>query len=191
MDVQILDISKQKEKIILSEKANNNNEVKESSFKSYQEGDVVDGKITGIVDFGAFVRLEDGIEGLIHISEIDWSLVQNPGDVLKEGESVKAKIIKIEDGKIFLSLKALKKDPWKEIEKKHKEGDVIKGTVSKFVAFGVFIEIEGGIQGLCHISEFKTREKAEEVLEVGKTYDFKILSINAAERRLSLRVVEE
>jgi small subunit ribosomal protein S1 len=190
MDVQILDISKQKEKIILSEKANSNSEVKESSFKSYKEGDVVDGKITGIVDFGAFVRLEDGIEGLIHISEIDWSLVQNPGDVLKEGESVKAKIIKIEDGKIFLSLKALKKDPWKEIEKKHKEGDVIKGTVSKFVAFGVFIEIEGGIQGLCHISEFKTREKAEEALEVGKTYDFKILSINAGERRLSLRVVE-
>jgi small subunit ribosomal protein S1 len=189
MSVQILDISKQKEKIILSEKANSD-ESKESSFKSYKEGDIVDGKVTGIVDFGAFVRLDDGIEGLVHISEIDWSLVQNPNDVLKEGEDIKAKIIKIEDGKIFLSLKALKKDPWKEIEKKHKEGDVIKGTASKFVAFGVFIEIEGGIQGLCHISEFKTREKAEETLKVGKTYDFKILSINAAERRLSLRVME-
>ncbi len=190
MDVQIIDISKQKEKIILSEKAKDS-ESKEDSFKTHKEGDVVKGKVTGIVDFGAFVRLDDGIEGLIHISEIDWSLVESPHDALKEGEEVEAKIIKIEDGKIFLSLKALKKDPWKEIEKKHKEGDVIKGTVSKFVAFGVFIEIEGGIQGLCHISEFKTQEKAEEVLEVGKTYNFKILSINAGERRLSLRVVEE
>ncbi len=190
MEVRILDLSKENEKIILSEKVKEMEE-KQLSLDAYKEGDVVDGEVTGIVDFGAFVRFDDGIEGLIHISEMDWSLVESPHDILKEGEKVKAKIIKIQDGKVFLSLKALKEDPWKKIEKDYKEGDVIKGSVSKFVSFGAFVEIEEGIQGLCHISEFQTREKMEEVLEIGKTYDFKILSIDASDHRLSLRVVEK
>ncbi len=190
MSVRILDISKENEKIILSEKAKDSEE-KQASLGTYKEGDVVEGEVTGIVDFGAFVRFGDGIEGLIHISEMDWSLVENPGDILKEKEKIKAKIIKIENGKVFLSLKALKTDPWKEIEKNYKEGDIIKGAVSKFISFGAFVEIEGGIQGLCHISEFQTREKMEEALEVGKNYTFKILSINASDHRLSLRVVEK
>ncbi len=190
MSVRILDLSKEKEKIILSEKVEEEEE-NQISLDSYKEGDVVKGSVTGIVPFGAFVRLEDGVEGLIHISEMDWSLVENPGDILKEKEEVEAKIINIENGKLFLSLKALKKDPWKELEKNFKEGDTIKGTVSKFVSFGVFIEVEGEIQGLCHISEFQTQEKAEELLEVGKSYDFKILSLNASEHRLSLRVIEK
>ncbi len=190
MSVRILDISKEGEKIILSEKAKEE-EKNQTSLVSYNEGDVVEGEVTGIVDFGAFVRFGDGIEGLIHISEMDWSLVENPQDILKEKQKVKAQVIKIEEGKVFLSLKALKKDPWKEVEKNYKEGDIIKGVVSKFISFGAFVEIEGGIQGLCHISEFQTREKMEEELEIGKTYEFKILSINASEHRLSLRVVKK
>ncbi len=190
LSVRILDISKETEKIILSEKGKENEE-RETSLGNYKEGGIVEGEITGIVDFGAFIRFGEGIEGLIHISEIDWSLVENPHDVLKEGEKIKAQIIKIENGKVFLSLKALKKDPWKEIQKNYKEGDVIKGFVSKFISFGAFVEIEGGVQGLCHISEFQTREKMEEVLEIGKTYDFKILSINASDHRLSLRILEK
>jgi small subunit ribosomal protein S1 len=190
LSVRILDISKETEKIILSEKGKENEE-RETSLGNYKEGGVVEGEITGIVDFGAFIRFGEGIEGLIHISEIDWSLVENPSDVLKEGEKIKAQIIKIENGKVFLSLKALKKDPWKEIQKNYKEEDVIKGFVSKFISFGAFVEIEGGVQGLCHISEFQTREKMEEVLEIGKTYNFKILSINASDHRLSLRVLEK
>ncbi len=190
LSVRILDISKETEKIILSEKGKENEE-RETSLGNYKEGGVVEGEITGIVDFGAFIRFGEGIEGLIHISEIDWSLVENPSDVLKEGEKIKAQIIKIENGKVFLSLKALKKDPWKEIQKNYKEGDVIKGFVSKFISFGAFVEIEGGVQGLCHISEFQTREKMEEFLEIGKTYNFKILSINASDHRLSLRVLEK
>ncbi len=189
MSVRILDVSKEGEKIILSEKAKDA-ESKEASLGDYKEGDVVEGEVTGIVDFGAFVRFEDGVEGLIHISEMDWSLVEDPADILQENEKVKAKVIKIADGKVFLSLKALKEDPWKKVEKNHKEGDVIKGVVSKFISFGAFVEVDGGIQGLCHISEFQTREKMEEVLEIGKTYSFKILSINASAHRLSLRVVE-
>ncbi len=190
MNVRILDLSKEGEKIILSEKAKEE-EKSEVPIGDYKEGDVVEGEVTGIVDFGAFIRFGEGIEGLIHISEMDWSLVESPHDILKEEEKVKAKIIKIENGKIFLSLKALKKDPWKEVEKNYKEGDVIKGAVSKFMSFGAFVEIKGGIQGLCHISEFQTREKMEEKLEIEKTYDFKILAINASEHRLSLRLIEK
>ncbi len=190
MEVKILDLSKEGEKIILSEKTKEMEE-KQISLDTYTEGEVIEGEVTGIVDFGAFVRFDDGIEGLIHISEMDWSLVESPHDILKEGQKVKAKIIKIKDGKVFLSLKALKEDPWKKIEKNYKEGDVIEGVASKFISFGAFVEIEEGIQGLCHISEFQTREKMEEVLEIGKTYKFKILSIDASDHRLSLRVVEE
>ncbi len=190
MNVRILDLSKEGEKIILSEKAKETEE-KQVSLESYSVGDTVEGEVTGIVDFGAFVRFGENIEGLIHISEMDWSLVEDPHSILKEGEKIKAQIIKIEDGKVFLSLKTLKKDPWKEVEKNYKEGDIIKGVVSKFISFGAFVEIEGGIQGLCHISEFQTREKMEDVLEIGKTYNFKILSINASEHRLSLRVTDK
>ncbi len=190
MEVRILDLSKEGEKIILSEKAKEMEE-KQASLSSYKEGDIIEGEITGIVDFGAFVRLKDGIEGLIHISEMDWSLVEDPNDILKKGEKIKAKMIKIKDGKAFLSLKALKSDPWKEIEKNYKEGDLIKGKVSKFVAFGAFIELDEGIQGLCHVSEFDTREDMENLLEVGKTYDFKILSINPEDHRLSLKLIKK
>ncbi len=187
LDVRILDLSKEEEKIILSEKIREI-EKKEEALEEYKEGDVVKGKVTGIVDFGAFIKFGQGIEGLIHISELDWSLVSDPSDILEEGEEIDAKIIKIADGKVFLSLKALKEDPWKKIEEKHSKGDIIKGKVTKFVSFGSFVELESGIQGLCHISEFGTKEKMEKELEVGKKYEFEILSMDADDHRLSLRL---
>ncbi len=190
LEVKILDLSKEGEKLILSERTNESEQA-DGSLKDHKEGDVVEGEVTGIVDFGAFVRFGEGIEGLIHISEMNWSLVENPREILKEGEKIKAKIIKIDNGKVFLSLKALKSDPWKEVEKNYKSGDIIEGTVTKFISFGAFVEIESGIQGLCHISEFQTREKMEEALEVGKSYKFKILSINASDHRLGLRLIEK
>ena len=190
MEVKILDLSKEGEKIILSEKTKETEEM-ESSLKNHSEGDVVEGEVTGIVDFGAFVRFGEGVEGLIHISEMNWSLVEDPREIIKEGEKIKAKIIKIDNGKVFLSLKALKADPWKEVEKNYKKDDILEGTVTKFISFGAFVEIDSGIQGLCHISEFQTREKMEEALEIGKTYKFKVLSINAEEHRLGLRPVEK
>ncbi len=190
MEVRILDLSKSKEKIILSEKVQEM-EKKQESLEEYKEGDVVEGEVTGIVDFGAFVKFGSGVEGLMHISELDWGLVDDPRQILKEKEKIKAKIIKIEDGKVFLSLKALKDDPWGSVEENYKEGDVIEGTVTKFISFGAFVEIDSGIQGLCHISEFQTREKMEEALEINKKYKFKILSINANEHRFSLRLVKD
>ena len=155
-------------------------------------GDVVKGEITGITNFGVFMKFgKENLEGLIHISELDWQLINDPAEIVEAGEKVKAKIISILDDKVSLSLRALKEDPWKDIEKKYKKGDVIKGKVTKFNPYGAFIEISPKIQGLCHISEFGTKSKMEEALKIDKTYNFQILSIDPAEHRMSLKLVGE
>jgi len=186
LEVKILDLLAEENKLILSEKAKSEEKTKET-LKNYSKGDVVDGEITGIADFGAFIKF-DQIEGLIHISELDWQLVENPAEVVKVGETVKAKIIDINNNQVFLSLKALKANPWEEIEKQYKKGDVIKGKVTKFSAFGAFVEIMPKIRGLCHISEFESKEKMEEQLKVGETYDFTVLQIEPKEHRMSLKL---
>ena len=107
---------------------------------------------------------------------------------MKVGEIVKAQIIDINNNQVFLSLKALKQNPWEEIEQQYKKGDVIKGKVTKFSAFGAFVEIMPKIRGLCHISEFESKEKMEEQLKVGETYDFTVLLIEPKEHRMSLKL---
>jgi small subunit ribosomal protein S1 len=195
MEVKIFDLDPRQGKLILSEKAKEDGKIKEI-LKDFKIGDVVDTEITGVTDFGVFVKFSkengpDFIEGLIHISELDWQLIENPADVVKVGEKVKAKIISISDNKVSLSLKALKEDPWKDIEKKYKKGDVVKGKVTKFNPYGAFVQITPKIQGLCHISEFGTKTKMEEVLEIDKTYKFQILSIEPQEHRMSLKLEEK
>jgi len=206
MEVKVLDLDSKQEKLILSEKAKKDEKIKEF-LKNYKVGDVVEGEITGITDFGAFVKFPgktsaqaskgqeleitspESIEGLIHISELDWQLIENPANVVKVGQIVKAKIISISDNKVSLSLKALKKDPWQDLEKEHKKGDVIEGKVTKFNHYGAFVQITPKIQGLCHISEFGTKTKMEEALKIGEKYKFQILSINPVEHRMSLKLV--
>jgi len=188
LEVKIFDVNPQEEKLIFSEKATDTEKLKEI-LKNYKMDDVVEGEITGVVDFGAFMKFAD-LEGLIHISELDWQLIENPSEIVKVGEKVKAKIIEITgDGRVSLSLKALKKDPWVGIEEKYKKGDEIKGEVTKFNIFGAFVEIGPKIQGLCHISEFGTKAKMEESLQVGKNYKFQILQIDPAEHRMTLKLV--
>jgi small subunit ribosomal protein S1 len=187
LEVKILDLLAQENKLILSEKAKSEEKTKET-LKNYSKGDIVDGEITGIADFGAFIKF-DQIEGLIHISELDWQLVENPAEVVKVGETLKAKIIDISNNQVFLSLKALKANPWEEIEKQYKKGDMLKGKVTKFSAFGAFVEIMPKIRGLCHISEFESKEKMEEQLKIGETYDFQVLQIEPKEHRMSLKLI--
>ena len=190
MEVQIFDVDPKEEKIILSERSKERSKIKEI-LEHYKPGDVVDGVITGIVDFGAFLKFgKEGeeVEGLIHISEIDWQIIDDPSKFLKVGDKVKAKVIDISRGRASLSLKALKEDPWKTAETKYKKFDVIQGKITKLNPFGAFVEIEPQIQGLCHISEFGTKTKMEEVLTVGKTYPFQILEINSTEHRMSLKL---
>lgn len=194
LEVKVLDLLAQENKLILSEKAKSEEKTKET-LKNYSKGDIVEGEITGIADFGAFIKFpaegeaKGEIEGLIHISELDWQLVENPAEVVKVGENIKAKIIDINNNQVFLSLKALKLNPWEKIEKQYKKGDVIKGKVSKFSAFGAFVEIMPKIRGLCHISEFESKEKMEEQLKIGETYDFQVLQVEPKEHRMSLKLV--
>jgi len=190
MEVKIFDLDPKQGKLILSEKAKEDEKIKEI-LKSYNVGDVVEGEITGITDFGVFMKFgEQGLEGLIHISELDWQLIQNPSDIAQIGQKVRAKIISITDNKVSLSLKALKEDPWQDFEKENKKGDIIEGLVTKFNPYGAFVQINSKIQGLCHISEFGTKTKMEEILKIGEKYKFQILSIDSREHRMSLKVVE-
>jgi len=190
LEVQIFDLDPKSEKLILSEKSKETKKIREI-LKNYKIGEVVDGEITGIVDFGAFLKFGENLEGLIHISELDWAIIENPSEIVKAGEKVKAKIIEISGDKVFLSLKALKKDPWQEIDKKYKKGDVVKGKVSKFNPFGAFVHLAPKIQGLIHISEFGSQKKMEEKLKIGQKYNFQILEIRPAEHRMSLSLVEK
>jgi len=200
LEVKIFDFDKKEEKLILSEKAKQNKKIKEI-LDTYKIGDIIEGEVTGVVDFGAFVKFlssekqEEGeateLEGLIHISELDWQLIEDPSEIIKNGQKVKAKIIDISNGKVSLSLKSLEEDPWKNIEEKYKKGDIIKGEVTKFNPFGAFIKITNEIQGLCHVSEFSSHNVMEEILRIGEKYDFQIIAIEPSEHRMSLRLIEE
>ena len=201
LEVQIFDLDPKEQKIILSERSKERSKVKEM-LSQFQVGDIVEGEITGVVDFGAFVKfplvqanqetIQEGesqqIEGLIHISEIDWQIIENPSEFLKVGDHVQAKIVDISQGRVSLSLKAMKEDPWKEIEKKYTKFDKVEGKVTKLNPFGAFVEIEPRIQGLCHISEFGTKKNMEDLLTAGKSYTFQILELNPNEHRMSLRL---
>jgi small subunit ribosomal protein S1 len=189
LKVKILDLNAKKDIFILSEKATELKKIKEA-LKNYHVDSTVEGEITGIVEFGAFIKiLPDNLEGLIHISELDWQLIDDPSEIVKVGEKVKAKIIEItEDGRISLSLKALKQDPWADIEEIYHKGDDVKGKVTKLNPFGAFVEIAPKIQGLVHISEFGTKTKMEEAMKIGQDYNFKILQIEPKEHRMSLQL---
>ena len=152
----------------------------------YQVGDILDGEVTGVVDFGVFVKVQNDIEGLVHISEIDWSLVENPRQHYSVGDTVKVKVIEVKDGKISLSIKALKENPWVEAGKKYKKGDVVNGVVIKHNKHGALASIEEGVAGLVHISEFASPAELKEKMELGKNYQFKITLFDAKEQKMTL-----
>jgi small subunit ribosomal protein S1 len=189
ISVSIIGAIPKEGKLIFSEK-NPENKDKGEIIDHYTLGDEVTGEVTGIVDFGIFVKLEEGLEGLVHISEIDWALVENPRALYKVGEKVKVKIIDIKDGKVSLSIKALKENPWIEASKKYKKDSLVKGVIIKFNKHGALASIEEGVAGLVHISEFGSEEKLREKLELGKTYDFKITLFDAKEQKMALSFVD-
>jgi ribosomal protein S1 len=177
-------------KLIFSEKSQESKD-KGVMVDKYTLGDELDGEVTGIVDFGVFVKIEEGLEGLVHISEIDWALVENPRTLYKVADKVKVKIIDIKDGKVSLSIKALKENPWVSASKKYKKDDEVNGVVIKFNKHGALASIEEGVAGLVHISEFGSEEKLREKLELGKTYDFKITLFDPKEQKMALSYIEK
>ncbi len=188
LEVSVIDIDADDEKLIFSEKSKETELVK-TKLATYHVGDTVKGEVAGLVSFGAFIKFGDGLEGLVHISEIDWQLISHPADVLKLGQKVPAKIIGIEGDKVSLSLKALKADPWAKAEEKYKKGDIVTGTVVKFNPFGAFVKLDEDIQGLAHISEFGTEVKMKETLTLGGPHEFRVLSVDPKEHRLALGLV--
>lgn len=190
LSVAIIGANAKENKLIFSEKDPDSSE-KEKIIDKYVLGDELLGEVTGIVDFGIFVKIEEGLEGLVHISEIDWGLVENPHKFAKVGDKVKVKIIEIKDGKISLSIKALKDNPWVEATKKYKKDDIVSGVVIKFNKHGALASIEEGVAGLVHISEFGSEEKLREKLELGKTYNFKISIFDPKEQKMALSFVEK
>ncbi|MEI6580623.1 MAG: S1 RNA-binding domain-containing protein [bacterium] len=172
-------------KLIFSEKDNNPEEKKEILSK-YNIGDELECTIAGIVDFGMFLKLEDGLEGLVHISELDWGLVEDPRSMFKVGDKIRAKIIEIKDGKISLSIKALKENPWKEFEGKLKKGDIIEGVIIKYNKHGALVSIKEGVAGLVHNSTFTSESKLREKLELGKKYNFQITLFEPKNHKMTL-----
>jgi len=188
--VKVLDANPVEDKVIFTEKGVSSDETR-ATLAKYKVGDTVEGEITGVVDFGAFVRFGETLEGLIHISEIDWSLIEDPRSLLKPGDKVTAKIIDIQGDKVALSLKALKEDPWTHIGDKYHKGDTLKGTVTKFNPFGAFVMVEPHIQGLVHISEFGSEQKMREELALNSSYDFRVILVEPREHRMALGLVRQ
>lgn len=186
---KIIDFNPRGEKLILSEREAMDINVKDLIGK-YKIGDEVDGVISGIANFGVFFRFVDNpeIEGLIHISELDHHLIDNPKDVVSVGDSVKAQITEIKDNRISLSLKALKIDPWQKVGECYQAGQSVNGEVLKFNPFGALIKLDADFQGLIHVSEFGSVEEMKKQLTTGKSYKFVIDSINPEEKRIFLKM---
>jgi small subunit ribosomal protein S1 len=185
LQVAIITADPKEGKLIFSEKGQEIKE-KEKVVSKYEIGDEVDGLVTGVVDFGVFVKLEEGLEGLVHISEIDWGLVDDPRNFVKVGNKITAKIIEIKDGKISLSLKQMKPNPWSEASKKYSKDMSVTGVIIKFNKHGALASIEEGVAGLVHVSEFGSEEKLRKTLELGKTYPFKITLFDPNEQKMAL-----
>ncbi|MEI6352454.1 MAG: S1 RNA-binding domain-containing protein [Candidatus Nomurabacteria bacterium] len=157
-------------------------------ISKYNIGDILEGTVTGVVDFGIFVKIEDEIEGLIHKSEIDWGLVENTKDYAKVGDKVKVEVIEIKDDKISLSMKKLKENPWITASKKYKKGDSVDGVVIRFNKHGALVSIEEGVAGLVHISDFENEDKMKQELSLGKVYKFEINLFEGKEEKMTLTV---
>jgi small subunit ribosomal protein S1 len=190
--VKIIDLNPRTNKLIISEREVAEQNVKEL-LAQYKVGDAIEGIISGVADFGAFFKFADNpaIEGLIHISELDHKIIDNPKEAVKADDSVKAKIIEIKDGRVFLSLKALKADPWEKAEEKFKEGQEVDAEVYKFSPFGAVINLEHELQGIIHVSEFGNAEEMQKQLKIGGKYQFIIDSIKPQERRIFLKLKKD
>ncbi len=159
--------------------------------QKYQEGDVIRGKIRNITDFGVFVGIEDGIDGLIHISDISWTeRIKHPGDLFKKGDEVEAKVLQIdtENERFSLGIKQLGEDPWVKAAEEMPAGSKGRGVITKLTDFGAFVEIRPGVEGMIHVSELADEQvaKPENVVKVGEEVDFVVLATDADERRFSL-----
>ena len=195
--VKIITLDQEDEKLIVSEKSAIS-DIIGTALEQLGEGKIVEGVVSGIVDFGVFVKFQEAdqeLEGLVHISELAWQRIDNPADLLSLDQTVKAKVIGIDDGlRISLSIKQLEEDPWVSVTKKYNVGDTIKGKVLKVTPFGGFVRLDQDIHGLVHVSELPESAQGDptSLLKAGETLDFTVISLEPKEHRLglSLRATE-
>jgi small subunit ribosomal protein S1 len=186
LEVRVLDLNRRDNKLILSEKAAKREDT-ESKVSKMKVGDLVEGIATGVVDFGIFVNV-NGVEGLVHISEIAWDRVDNPASYVKVGDKVQAKIISIDRDKLSLSMKQLTPDPWIKDAAKYKVGDAVEGKITRITPFGAFVQVTPAIEALVHISELSDThvDDPSTLVKLGETKKFRIIAIDPEAHKLSL-----
>ncbi|MEA1926493.1 MAG: S1 RNA-binding domain-containing protein [Patescibacteria group bacterium] len=203
MSVSVLDVDQQEDKLIVSEKEANRDKEK-TAISELKVGNIIEGDVSGVVDFGAFVKFfppskkgsmreEDKLEGLVHISQLDWQLIDDPRKIIKVGDRIKAKIISIDDTRISLSVRDLKKDPWVAANEKYGKDDIVKGKVHKINHFGAFVYLDNDIHGLAHVSGFEAypQKGIDEIVKIGEEYMWQIMSIEPSEHRMGLKYAGE
>lgn len=183
---RILDVSRKDNKLIFSEKEAIKDDM-QSRLTELKVGDEVEGVVTGVIDFGAFVNV-DGIEGLIHISEISWERVEDPRDYIKNAQKVKAKIIAIDKDRLSLSLKQMTEDPWLNEVKAFKKGDAVEGKVTRITPFGAFVQLSPAVEALVHVSEMSNDDGVdpEKIFKLNEKKQFKVLDIDTEARKIAL-----
>ncbi len=191
MKVRVLDVSKKDNKLIVSEKEAVKDELKDR-FSALKAGDSVKGVITGVIDFGAFVNV-NGIEGLIHISEISWERVEDPSKYLKVGQEVEAKIIAIDKDRLSLSLKQMQEDPWLHEVKAFKKGDTVEGKITRITPFGAFVQLSPSVEALVHVSEMSDDDSIdpEKLFQLNEVKKFKIIDVDTDARKIALSLKDK
>lgn len=184
--VRVLDLSRKDNKLIFSEKEALKDDM-QARFSSLKPGDNVKGVVTGVIDFGAFVNV-DGIEGLIHISEISWERVESPKDYVKVGDTIEAKIISIDKDRLSLSLKQMSEDPWLNEIKAFKKGDTVEGKITRITPFGAFVQLSSSVEALVHVSEMSVEEgiDPEKLFQLNEKKKFRIIEIDTEGRKIAL-----
>jgi small subunit ribosomal protein S1 len=190
VDVEVLSIDPKSRRISLGMKQVQSNPWQTLKDR-YQIGSRVTGRVRNLTDFGAFIEVEDGVDGLVHVSDISWSKrIKHPGEILKKGQEIEAVITSIdaEHRRLSLSIKDLEPNAWERFVTEHHPGDVVKGKIARVANFGAFVELDDGLEGLCHISELADErvEKPEDIVQVGQEMDFKILRIDAENKKIGL-----
>lgn len=183
---RVLDVSRKENKLIFSEKEAVKDDM-QARFSELKIGEAVEGVVTGVIDFGAFINV-DGIEGLIHISEISWERVEDPRKYVKVGEVVKAKIIAIDKDRLSLSLKQMSDDPWLNEVKEFKKGDIVEGKITRITPFGAFVQLSPSVEALVHVSEMSDEETVdpEKIFQLNEKKQFKVLDIDTEARKIAL-----
>jgi small subunit ribosomal protein S1 len=192
LKVKVMEIDKEKNKVILSEKSvysETDMKLRNETLTSLKVGDVLEGAVTGIAPFGLFINAQ-GLEGLVHLSEISWDKVASPADFFHVGDIVKVQVIGLQDNgkRVAYSIKRLQEDPWKSIVQKYKVGQIVEGEVKSIADYGAFIKIEDGLNGLVHISELSSKlvKNPSQVVNVGDKIKVMIISISNDDRHLGL-----